>query len=151
MALLGDFLGPNSPKYYPILIKFSPEVLFKEKKKCVLRIFQKFNLLRKRGIPSVCTLGPTLTPRSSLKMTEIGKSKWLPRKTLAIGLSKYRNIKTLSPLAFPRKIRLLFALFWLFLAGNRPRSKVKRSEWKFEIAYFTKAVPGHVPVKKVWF
>ena len=32
MALLGGFLGPNFPKYCPILMQVSPEVVFKEKK-----------------------------------------------------------------------------------------------------------------------
>ena len=101
-------------------------------KKCVLRIFEKFKFLLKREIPKVCTSGPTLTPRFSLKMAEIEK-------------------KALSLLAFPRNIRLLFALFWLFSAGNQPRSKAKGSESKFETTYFTNTVPGHLPFKKVWF
>ena len=52
---------------------------------------------------------------------------------------------------FSRKNLLFFALFWLFLAGNQPRSKVKGPELKFKIVYFTDTVPGHHPVKKVWF
>ena len=32
MVLFGDFLGPNSPKYCPILMKFSPGVVFKKRK-----------------------------------------------------------------------------------------------------------------------
>ena len=32
MSLLGGFLGPNLPKYCPILMQVSPEVVFKEKK-----------------------------------------------------------------------------------------------------------------------
>ena len=32
MPLIGDVLGPNSPKYCQILLKFSPQVVFKETK-----------------------------------------------------------------------------------------------------------------------
>ena len=32
MPLFGDVLGPNSPKYCQILLKFSPQVVFKETK-----------------------------------------------------------------------------------------------------------------------
>ena len=34
----GVFLGPNSPEYGSILLKFAPEVVFKEAK----TVFQKF-------------------------------------------------------------------------------------------------------------
>ena len=144
MILFGGFLGPNSPKYCPILTKFLPEVVFNERKS-VLRIFEKFKFLRKQEIPKVCTFDLTLTHRFFLKMAEIEQNKYSARKTLAVEVSKYRKIKALSPLSFLVKIRLLVALFWLFLAGNRPRSKVKGSESKFEIAFFSR----HLPVKKV--
>ena len=45
------------------------------------------------------------------------------------------------------KIRLLNALFGLFLAGNRAGSQVKGSESKFDISYFTHTIPGQLPVK----
>ena len=32
MAHFGGFGGPNSPKYDPILLKFAPELVFKESK-----------------------------------------------------------------------------------------------------------------------
>ena len=54
--LFGGFFGPNSPKYCPILMKFSPEVLFKERKSVNLRIFKKFKFLRKREIPNFTVL-----------------------------------------------------------------------------------------------
>ena len=110
----------------------------------------KLQIFTEIGDTQSLTFRSNFDPRFSLKMTEIEKNKYL-RKTLAIEPSKYRKIKALSPLAFPRKIRLLFALFWLFLTGNRPRSKVKGSKSKFEIAYISNTVPGHLSVKKVWF
>ena len=32
MAHFWGFLGPNSPKYRPILLKFAPELVFKDSK-----------------------------------------------------------------------------------------------------------------------
>ena len=63
---------------------------------------------------------------------------YIYNKTLAIGLSKYLKIRAPFPLPFPGKIRLLFALFWLFLT---------RKPAQFQIAYLTNTVPGHFPVK----
>ena len=90
-----------------------------------LRMFAKVKFLRKREIPILCIFGPTLTSRFSLKMAKIEKNRSSVGKTLAMGLSKYRKINALSPLAFPRKIRLLFALFWLFLAGTNQDQRSK--------------------------
>ena len=50
----------------------------------------------------------------------------------------YILIKALSPLLFLLKIRLLFALFELFWAGNRAGGKGKGSESKLDISYFIK-------------
>ena len=61
---------------------------------------------------------------------------------------KYVKSKALSPLPFPEKIPLLFALFGLFLAGSRTGSQVRGSESKFDISCFTHTIPGQLPVKK---
>ena len=49
----------------------------------------------------------------------------------AIGSSKYVKIKALSPLPFPGKTRLLFAIFGLYLPGNWVESQIKGLELKF--------------------
>ena len=59
------------------------------------------------------------------KIAEIEKNKHQCRKTSATGLSKYVKIKVLFPLPFPRKIRLIFEIFGLFLPGNRRGHKSK--------------------------
>ena len=46
----GRFLGPNSPKYCPILMKLAPEVVFKERN----RVFQK--ILTNSNFQRNCTL-----------------------------------------------------------------------------------------------
>ena len=59
--LFGEVVGPNSPKYFQILLKFSPQAVFKVKKSSSLRIFEKLKLLQKREIPRVYTFGKNLT------------------------------------------------------------------------------------------
>ena len=51
-------------------------------------------------------------------------------KPSAIRLSKYVKIKALSPLPFPEKSTITFAIFGLFLPGNRVESKIKGLESK---------------------
>ena len=56
---------------------------------------------------------------------------------------KYVTINALSPLPFPGKIQLLFAIFGLLTPGNRAGSQVKGLE--------SKLIPGQLPVKNFWF
>ena len=48
-------------------------------------------------------------------------------------------------------MQLLFAIFGIFLPGNRARSKVKWVGSKFDKYYFIHTIPGQLPVKKLWF
>ena len=41
MALFGEVLVPNSPKYFKILLKFSPQVVFKETKTVLYEFLKK--------------------------------------------------------------------------------------------------------------
>ena len=84
-----------------------------------------------------------------MKKAEIEKTDYFQRQYLAIELSEYCKIKALSSLNFSGKIRLLFALFWLLFAKKWAWSKVKGSQSKFDIAYFTNTIPGHVPLQNV--
>ena len=61
--------------------------------------------------------------------------------------AKYVKIRALSPLPFPGKIWLLFAIFGLFLPGDRKGSQ--ESELKFGKFYFIHTIPGQLPVKKI--
>ena len=64
MPLFGEVVGPKSPKYCQTLLKCSPQLVFKETKTVLLRIFEKLKFLQKREIPRVYTFGPTLVPFS---------------------------------------------------------------------------------------
>ena len=58
MPLFGEVVGPNSPKYCQILLKCSPQLVFKETKTVLLRIFEKLKFLQKREIPRVAPFYP---------------------------------------------------------------------------------------------
>ena len=65
-----------------------------------------------------------------------------------IGLSKYIKIKSLSPLPFPEKTGSLFAIFGLFLPGNRVGSKIKVLESKCK--FVKKCLFKHFPVLQLY-
>ena len=48
MALLGFFFGSYSPKYDPVLLKFSPEVVYKQKKVCFKNLW-KIRIFTEKG------------------------------------------------------------------------------------------------------
>ena len=100
MSLTGSCLGLDSPKYSPILLRFSPNVVLKQKKKFVSKFFEGFEFLWKRDGPKLSLFGPTLTARFALKIAEIEKNKNNCGKTSAVGLLKYIKIKALSALPF---------------------------------------------------
>ena len=83
------------------------------------------------------------------RKTKENKQYW--GTTSPIGLSKYVKLKALSLLPFPGTIRLLFAIFRLFLIGNRAGSLVKLLKSKFNRSHFTHTIPGQFLVKKIWF
>ena len=101
--------------------------------------------------PKVCTFGPTLTSRFPLMMAEIKKGEEWCSNTSDLGLSKYAKIKALSPFTFWGKIRLLYALFGLFLEGSRTGRQIRESESNFDISFFTHAILGILPVKQFCF
>ena len=60
-------------------------------------------------------------------------------------------MKYLSPLSFPGKIRLFFAIFGIIFAGNTVGSQAKGVESKLGKYYFIETIPCQLPVKKFWF
>ena len=119
---LEGFLGPNCPKYYLILLKFAPEVAFKERKTVLQKFLENSNFYGNCKLPKFAlffSFCPTLTPFYSMKEAEIEKTKWWIEQNLDIGLSKSRKIKAPSRLHFSGKIRLFFDLFWLIFVKKR--------------------------------
>ena len=128
MAHFWKFLGPNSPKYGPILLKFTPELVLKESKTLFENFFKNSNFYRNRTFPKFApffSFCPTLTPFFSMKEAEIEHSKYPAGESYAIRLSEYRKIKVASCPNFSGKIRLLFVLFWLFLVKKERGQRLK--------------------------
>ena len=72
----GQFLKGFAPLRSQIWFNFAEictgRSIIADKNK-VWRTFKKFKFLRKRNGPKVCTFGPTLNPRYSMKMVEFKK------------------------------------------------------------------------------
>ena len=58
-------------------------------------------------------------------------------------------MKSLSLLPFLGKIRLVFAIFGIFLSGNKARSEDKGVELKFDKYSFIHTINDHLSVKKL--
>ena len=74
MALSGRCLGPDSPKYSPILPKFSPKVVL-EQTKGLFENFLKDLSFYGKGTDhnQLSVFGPTLTACFALKIAEMEK------------------------------------------------------------------------------
>ena len=67
MPLFGEVVGPNSPKYCQILLKFSPQVVFEETKTVVQEFLKNSNFYRNGRYSEFTLFGPTLASFSPLK------------------------------------------------------------------------------------
>ena len=106
--------------------------------------------MKKRRTQSL-HFGLTWTTGFHLKMTKIEKDKQMWGKTSALELSKYVKIQALSPLPFPGETRLLFAIFGLFLPGNRVGSQIKGLQtWAKFCKYVKTFWVQHFPVLQLW-
>ena len=76
MSPFGSFLGPFSPKYGSILLKFRAEVVSYKTKEIFLAIFQNFVFKQKRDVLKVYSFGPCLGPIYPWKMQTIAKSQF---------------------------------------------------------------------------
>ena len=113
----------NLLKLSPILLKFSPEIVFQ-------LIKTVFEFLRKRDRPKVCFFVPTLTLCFSLKMSKIKKSnKKLRKKFSHLVIQICQSLQLISS-PFQMKNWITFCPFWAFWGKNKVGSKVKGSESK---------------------
>ena len=72
------FLGPNSPKCGPTLLKFEPQLFLMESNTLIQELFKNSNFYRNRTFPKFALFFrfcPTLRPFFSMKEAEIEKSK----------------------------------------------------------------------------
>ena len=117
----------------------------------ILVLFWMIRVFMEKGRTQSYHYGLPLTPFFLLKMVKVEKKYAVCGKTSVIELSKYVKIKSLSPLPFSGKIRLLFAIFRIFLPGNTAGSQVKGVESKCDKYYFIHTIPDQLPIKKFWF
>ena len=103
---LEGILGPNCPKYCPILLKFVP-VVFKESS----NFYENCTLPKFALIFSFC---PTLTLFYSMKEAEIEKTKCCIGQNLAIGLSKIAKSRPYLVSIFQEKYDYFFLYFGYF-------------------------------------
>ena len=85
--------GPNSPKYFPILLKFSPELVLKGTKTVYQEFSKKSNFYSNGRYPKfalLVQLWPYFTPWRLLKLD---KTKKIRDKESVIRLSKYVNLR----------------------------------------------------------
>ena len=136
------FFGPELPQINPILLKFLPEVVLKDKKTVFEEPLKNSNFSRNGRYSKVCKFGPTLSPIYPLKMAEIRENNKYWDKNSAIRLSKSVNPNPKALVLFKWKIGLLFALFEHFLVKNRACSKVKESKSRWDLAHVTDTIPG---------
>ena len=103
---------PNIVRFWWI---FHQRYLSRRKKKGIFKNLRKIQIFTETGDTQSLLFWSGV---DTLLLPEEGKNKknnCFVIKALTIGLSKYRKIKVLSPLAFPGKIRLLFpysGYFW---------------------------------------
>ena len=122
MTLFGGFFGPQLPRILSDLTEICTRGNIQGEENSVSKNFGKFKFLRKLHVTKVCTFFQFLPNFDPILLYEGGQNrKNLIRsgQNLAIGLSKYCKIKVMSCLNFSGKIRLFFALFWLFFAKKR--------------------------------
>ena len=126
MAHFLAFLGPNSPKYGLIFLKFAPQLVLMGSKTLFEFFFENENFYQNRTYPKFAGFFQFLSNFEPVFLHEGArnqKTKCVFRlfsgQNYAIGLSKNRKIKALSCPSFSGKIRLLFVLFWLFFDEKR--------------------------------
>ena len=93
MAHFWGFLGPNFPKYGPILFKFLPEVVLKETKSVFEESSEKLNFYRNGRYPKFARLGQLWGQFTPGRWPKPGKIKTLTK----IQPSGYPNLSIPTP------------------------------------------------------
>ena len=112
MALFGEVLSPNSPKYRQILLKFSPQVVFKEQKQCFKNLWKTQIFTETEDTQSLhfwSNFDPFFPPEEDGQILE--------EKIHPLGYPKIvKSRRISSPLQM--KNRTTFCTFWAFFGKN---------------------------------
>lgn len=112
-------------------------VIIKGEKKFVLGILEIFKSLKKLEIPKFFPFGPVLTSCFSLKMAKIENFSHRAIQIIA---------KSMPYLT--RKNRITFCSVLAIFSREIKRQMIRIKIWN---SYFNNAIPGHLPVRNVWF
>ena len=139
--LFWRFFGSYSPKNSSMLPSFSLELGLWPTKALFWNIWSSQVFIGKNGTEA-STLGPTLTPRSPVKMTEKEKISSSEEKLQSLGYPRMPVQGFISCPLSKKEMRLLFGMLGLFLPRNRAGSQVKNLKSKFDKTYFIHATFG---------
>ena len=117
MAHFWAFLGPNSLKCDPILLKFTPQLVFMGSKKLFEESFENSNFYRNRTYPKFAvffSFCPTLRPFFSMKEANIEKTKYAKEKTTSSGYPKIAKSRTYLVSIFQEKYDYILSYFGRF-------------------------------------
>ena len=148
MALFGGFLGPNFFKCCPILMKFSPGVVFK-KKTLYFKNLWKIQIFTRTVDNQNSDFWFNFDFPFPLKMAEIKKIA-LTQNVSHRAILISQNQGPISS-CLPRKKTITFCSILAIFSGNRTKPKVKMSESKFEKAILPTRFLGIIQLKKVSF
>ena len=98
-SMTWTFSSPYSPKYCPILLKFSTKVAFKERKTLLWQSLKKSNFYGNGTYLEFALLLRLWPPVSPWRWPKLGEIKCLLQKISSIGLYKYVKTKSLSLLS----------------------------------------------------
>ena len=152
MAHFWAFLGPNSPKYGPILLKFAPQLVFMGSKTV---FFENSNFYRNRTYPKFALFSVFVQLWGCFSPWRRPKSKKLnvlQDQTTPSGYPKITKSRPYLVPIFQEKYDYfcpILVVFWW--KKGRAWSHFKGSESKFDLPYCSITIVGHVSVQKVWF
>ena len=113
IALLGVFMGPNSPKCCQILPKFSPELVFKESQTLFKELWKNPNFYINRRYPNLHVWSNFDPPFFPLKMAETEQNKKNSEKISVIRLIQICKRQDRISSSLQMKSRTTFWTFWV--------------------------------------
>ena len=125
MTHFGGFLGLNSPKYYQILLKFSPEVVFKETQTVFEKFWKNSNFYRNERYPKFTRLVQLSLPFSPWRWPKSKKLNICRRKFSHRALQILQNQSPISSQLFRKNMISFCSILIIFYQKERRGHKLK--------------------------
>ena len=148
------FLGPNSPKYGSILLKFGPELVLMGSKTLFQNCFENSSFCRNRTYPkfALFSVFVQLWPRfSPWRRPKSKKLNTLQDKTTPSDYPKIAKSRPFLVPIFQEKYDYFLCYFGRFLLKKGAWSHVKGSKSKSNLDYAGTTIPGVLNMQRVWF